>query len=272
MQFLKLPDKHNLRNILINQRANVSAASVYVQFNNYQYINIFVINSTPINTMKNLIIIIVILSTTICFGQTPRHNSLLVAEYRQNKEGTGSFTDLVGYNFIDGKLASKDTILSAPISKGTYQGSYVRYDLGRNFVYKNRYVVSGIGNVIDVQTKSLVMEESDDLVEVRGDSIIFHRNNIYTGTGYLVCDLKNRTYGFVKDNDFFNVKGNHSPNHCWGLEIDESAIPYKIVLYDKMNTKKVMVNDCGTGTLLSSFASTFSNVPVHWIDNRVVVT
>lgn len=218
--------------------------------------------------MTRTFFIIALLFTTFCFGQKKRKNSILVAEYQKNDEGIGNYTHLVSYNFIDGELTSKDTILSAPTSKGQYQGSYVRYDLGHNFIYKNRYVISGIGNVIDVQTKSLVMEESDDLIELRGDSIIFHRNNIITGTGYLICDLKSRNYGFVKNKGFLKSKGIHSPNHLLGLEIDKSEFPYKIVLYDKRNRQDIMVNDCGYGTNLSSYASTRPNIPLFWLDNQ----
>ena len=132
--------------------------------------------------MTRLFLIIGVLFTIQCFGQTPRRNSLLVAEYQKNEEGIGNYTYLVSYNFIEGKLTSKDTVFSAPTTKGQQKKSYVRYDQGRNFVYQNRYVISGIGNVIDVQTKSLVMEERDHFIETRGDSIIFHRNNGDTGT------------------------------------------------------------------------------------------
>lgn len=218
--------------------------------------------------MTRLLFIIVLLSAISCLGQRPRENSLLVAEYQKSEEGLGNYTHLVSYNFIDGKLSSKDTILSKPTSKGQFKGSYVRYDLGSNFVYKNRYVISGIGNVIDIKNKSLVTEESDELIETKGDSIIFHRNNILTGTGYLVCDLKNKTYKFVKDTNFMAVKGTNSPNHLWGLEIDKSELPYKIILYDKNNRKEVLVNDCGSGTILSSYASTMPNVPVFWTNNQ----
>lgn len=218
--------------------------------------------------MTRLILIIGILFTIQCFGQTPRKNSLLVAEYQKNEEGVGNYTHLVSYNFIEGKLTSKDTVLSAPTTKGRHQGPYVRYDQGRNFVYQNRYVISGIGNVIDVQTKSLVMEERDNLIETRGDSIIFHRNNGVTGTGYLICNLKNRTYDFVKDKNFLIVKGLNSPNHKMGLAIDKSENPYKIVTYDQENKKEIIVNNCGAGTLLSAYSSTLPNIPLHWINNH----
>jgi len=218
--------------------------------------------------MTRLLFIIGIFFTTIGFGQTPKNNSLLVAEYKKSEEGIGNYTHLVSYNFTNGKLISKDTILSAPTSKGQYQGTYVGYDFGNNFVYQSRYVISGMGNVIDTQTKSLVIEESDDLVETRGDSIIFHRDNIITGTGYLVCDLNDRSYKFVKNKKFLSVKGINSPNHLWGLEVDRSEFQNKIILYNKKNRQKVIVNNCGTGTLLSSYASTMPYVPIYWSDNQ----
>jgi len=218
--------------------------------------------------MTKLIKVLFLISFAFCSGQISRQNSLLVAEYQKNDEGIGSYTHLVSYNFTNGLLASKDTILSAPTGKGKFQSSYVRYDLGKNLVYKNRYVISGIGNIIDVQKKSLVLEESDDLVEIKGDSILFHRNNVTTGTGYLIYNLKKKTYRFVEDKNFMNVKGIHSPNHLLGLVIDKSEIPYKIELNDNKNTKEEIVNDCGAGTLLSALSSTLPNVPIYWIDNQ----
>jgi hypothetical protein len=221
--------------------------------------------------MTRLLTILFLIPFSFCNGQIPRQNSLLIAEYQKNNEGLGNYTHLVSYNFTNGNLTSKDTILSAPTIKDQYQGSYVRYDIGKNLIYKNRYVISGIGNVIDIQNKSLVMEENDDLVELKGDSLIFHRNNAFTGTGYLICNLKNQTYGFVKDKNFMNVKGIHSPNHQFGLLIEKSEIPCKILLTDNKNTKTEIVNDCGGGTLLSYLASTMPNVPVYWIDDQNIL-
>ncbi|MBR9861504.1 hypothetical protein GYB22_12325 [bacterium] len=192
--------------------------------------------------------------------------SLLVAEYE--KSVSGNYTHLVSYNFSDGKFVSKDTIYSVLPLREQEQGKQVRFDLGTNFIYQNRYVITGIGNVFDLKTQSLIMEESDEFIEARGDSLIFQRANIFTGTGYLVCNLKKRTYEFVKDPSFFMVKGIHSPNHCHGIEVDYSVLPYKIQLYDNENHSEIIINDCGKGSLQDVISSTLSNVPVHWIDNQ----
>ncbi|MBN4072632.1 hypothetical protein JYT74_01200 [Crocinitomix catalasitica] len=217
--------------------------------------------------MKLLIYIIGPLLVFTSHGQVNRENALLIAEFEKDSD-VGDFTHLVSYNFIDGVFTSKDTILSASVSKGQYQGSYVRYDLGTNFIYQNRYIISGTGNVIDYFTRSLVIEESDEIVELRGDSIIFHRDNIFTGTGYLVCDLENRTYGFVEDSTFMAVEGYHSPNHKFGLMVDYSSLPRRIILFDENNRQKIIVSDCGFGSPLKAISSSSSRVPVYWLDNQ----
>jgi len=231
--------------------------------------------------MNKIFIIIGLLLFGGCCVQTPRENSLLIAEYDKNYEGPGNFTHLVSYNFIDGKLSSKNTILSAPAWNEDNFTS-VHYSFGRNFVYKNRYVISANGNVIDTHTKSLVMEESDDFIETKGDRIIFHRDDEKTGTGYLICDLKNKSYDFVKDKDFFIVKGRRSPNKLWGLEANlyeeynplqfiSNKLPtfYKnITLYNSKNQREIIVTNCGYGTLLSTYSSNRSKVSICWIDNH----
>ncbi|RYE30988.1 MAG: hypothetical protein EOP48_31680, partial [Sphingobacteriales bacterium] len=94
--------------------------------------------------MKALLSIALFLSLTCCFGQ-PKRQQLIVAEYRIDSPRVGNFTYLVSYNLRDGILISKDTIFGAGTNKKGVAGSYVRYDLGRNFIYQNRYVISGTG-------------------------------------------------------------------------------------------------------------------------------
>lgn len=193
-----------------------------------------------------------------------RNNSLLVAEY-QKESPDGRLQHLVSYNFKNGKLLSKDTIFSTPTFKNGKR--LVSYDFGDNVIYKNRYVISGLGNVIDVKNRVLLEDTGDDFIDAIGDSLIFYRNNHNTGTGYLLADLKKWEYRFIQDNSF-SVKGLHSPNHQLGLQIDYSELSYKIALYDKDNNKKIIVNDCGYGTLMSIKSSSMSDVPVYWIDNQ----
>jgi hypothetical protein len=203
------------------------------------------------------------------FAQVPNSKSLIVAEYLLDTSVSGHYTYLVSYNFQNGKYISKDTIFGAEmdLTNDSIPWFSFRFDMGKNFIYQNRYAVSGTGNVVDTKTKSLVMNASDDFIEAHGDSLLFHRNNIWGGTGFLYLDLQTRSYEFVKDTTFRAVKGLESPDHKHGIEISESTIRRKIILYNESNSKDTIVQDCGYGTSMSPHSSSHGKIPVLWIDN-----
>jgi len=211
--------------------------------------------------MKKIFFILTIFLCLNCHSQIERKNALLVSEHI-SEGGIAIGNHLVSYNFINGKLISKDTIISSPTDKGVGIG----YHFSQNLVYKNRYVITGAGNVIDLNSNSLVMVESDHLVSIKGDSIIFYRDNVLTGTGYLICDLRKHTYKFAKKS-FSSIKGYKSPNFKLGLILVKSELPYKIIL-NTGKSEQLIVKDCGYGTHLSSDASLRPNVPLYWIDNE----
>ena len=221
--------------------------------------------------MKIFFLIPVLIFSFFISGSSGNKKSLIVAEFLKDKTGTGHYTYLTSYNFLDGKLISKDTIFGAEKDNDSIIWFHFRFDIGKNFIYHNRYLVSGCGNVVDIKTKSLVMAASDDFVEAIGDTLLFHRNNIWGGTGYLVLDLKTRSYGFVADQNFRAVKGLQSPDHKHGIDIDESRLQRKIILYDQKNVADTIVADAGRGCLMSPESSSHGKVPVFWIDNSTFV-
>jgi hypothetical protein len=225
--------------------------------------------------MKNIAKYLLVLFVILIFGFAPEYGkvkSLIVAEYIDNNSGIGDYTYLVSYNFRDGKYISKDTILASPQEPDeSTPWFHVRYDLGKNFIYQDKYVVSGVGNVIDVETKSFVMKASDEFIEALGDSLLFHRNNIWAGTGYLVLDLRTKTYGFVKDTNFRTAKGLQSPDHKHGIAVSEATLPRKILLYDEQNHIDTIVDRCGYGTLMSSLSSSHGHVPLVWVNNSTFI-
>lgn len=204
--------------------------------------------------MKSLLSITLSLLCLCCFGQT-KYQKLIAAEYKGDSPGAGNYTYLVSYNFKDGLLISKDTILGAETFKKGVAGSYVRFDLGKNFIYKNRYVVSGTGNVIDIHKKALVIEESDEFVKASGDTMIFHRRNAISGTGFLMLDLQTGKYNFINNKDRDKGKEERtSPDNRHYLSIDKTAIPYKIWLHEADSEKKrILVNDAQHGPNMTEF-------------------
>lgn len=217
--------------------------------------------------MKTHLSILFILASIFCFSQTKKQR-LLVAEYRIDSPRAGNYTYLVSYNVGNGTYISKDTIFQAPVfKKGVIKGSYVRYDLGKNFIYKNRYVIAANGAVIDTKKRCLVREQSDHFVEELGDTLIFYRNNIYIGTGYLSLDLKTGNYEFIKDSTWYKPKKYlASPDGKHYISIDKRNIPYKVCLNDENGNRKILVQDAGHGPY--TIDTQFPTIETHWLDNK----
>lgn len=151
--------------------------------------------------MEALLTIATFLFFIQCYGQT-RHQRLVVAEYRIDTPRVGNFTYLVSYNFDNAILKSKDTLFGTETFRKDKSGlysTYVRFEFGNNFIYKKRYVISGSGNVIDIEKQFLVIGDGDEFIEAIGDTLIYHRANIFTGTGFLILNLVTGEYGFINN-------------------------------------------------------------------------
>ena len=189
----------------------------------------------------------------------------MVAEYRVDSPKVARYTYLVSYNFRDGSLISKDTILGEEIhGKGILDPDF-GFD-GKNLIYKNRYVISARGNTIDIETKSKVIEESDDFVESIGDTLIFHRNNSYKGKGFLLLNLATKAYQFI-NNDEWNKEERLSLSKKHSISIDKSSIPYKILLKQEGQNQKVIVSNAGHGPNITG-GSRRPTVETHWLNDN----
>nr|WP_068887128.1 hypothetical protein [Pedobacter panaciterrae] len=214
--------------------------------------------------MRIFLIIFFIAFASQIFAQ--KNQSLIVAEYRIDTPRAGNYTYLVSYNFSDGELVSKDTIIGRVVFKKERLSPPVRFDLGKNFIYRNRYVVSGAGNVIDLSKKVFVTESSDSFIEARGDTLIFYRSNAYTGKGFLHLNLKTGDYKFVDTVSRLERDKIFSPNKKLNLTIDMSAIPYKINLNSAENGKQTLVKDAGAGPFPNGFQR--PKITTYWLDNN----
>ena len=94
--------------------------------------------------------------------------SLLIAEFDANAS-SNKLQHLVKYIFAEGNFVTKEKILSVPMQQEGVKGSFVRFDLGENKIYRNRYVVTGIGNIIDIKNKKLLLTEKHQFVQFKGD-------------------------------------------------------------------------------------------------------
>ncbi|MGZ4054170.1 MAG: hypothetical protein ACXVPY_02690 [Bacteroidia bacterium] len=186
--------------------------------------------------------------------------SLLVAEY-DDHAAVNHLQYLVNYIFVDGAMVSKETVLSVPTIKDGVKGNYVRFDIGKNKIYRNRYVVTGIGNVIDIQAKKLLVSERADFVAFSGDSIIFHTNDIFKGKYYSVLNLKTEKYQKVEN-------PNYNPLPRPDVEVDETTQPFSISAYNVAGKQDLLVKDAGYGEAQPLLGDDVKRkFPIFWLDN-----
>ena len=221
--------------------------------------------------MKKILLVSVLFFYFIQSNGQINYQKLIVAEFRIDSPRVGNFAYIVSYNFENGVLASKDTILGAETFKKLEDGSfsrYVRFEFGGNFIYNNRYAISGTGNVVDIEKKRLVIEEGDDFVSANGDMMIFHRSNSRTGTGYLSLDLKTGNYNFINQEERNKDREQRSsPDNKHYLSIDKGKIPYKIILHSLYNTEEPIVFDAGQGPNITSGGQR-PTLETYWINNH----
>ncbi|MBI3652961.1 MAG: hypothetical protein HY231_18195 [Acidobacteria bacterium] len=128
-----------------------------------------------------LISLLVTLSVT-SWAQHSRGQVALLAVECEAKNGVCEIQHLVRFRFKNGELLSKDTILTSETDR-------IRYDLGNNHIYQNRYVITNWGDVIDVQTKELLHVGKGKYVGTEGDQVILNINNINL-EGYFCSENK----------------------------------------------------------------------------------
>ncbi|HEX8516324.1 MAG TPA: hypothetical protein VF868_09010 [Bacteroidia bacterium] len=187
--------------------------------------------------------------------------SLILAEYDDNASAN-HLQHIVSYAFINGAMASREILLSVPTQKPGVKGNYIRFDIGRNRIYRNRYIITGIGNVIDLKNKKVLLEEKDEFVSFSGDSVIFYTNDIFKGKYYSVFDLKTEKYQKVENANF-------NPRPRPSVEVDETATPFVINAYAASGKKETLVKDAGYGEAQPLIGDNVKRkFPVFWIDNK----
>ena len=182
--------------------------------------------------------------------------SLIVVHYDPTKKAElGQF--IYKYNYINNVYAGREKLLS--VSGRKNEKDYVRCDKGDNVLYKDRYLISGIGNVIDLKEKKVVYDGTAKLVRCSNDSIIFFTNDVFKGKYYSYFDLKTNTYAEIKSLTFKPIVGQD-------VEFDRGKSPYKLYFYPQNKPKVLLLDDAGHGGVSAS-SNKMYDVPIYWVDN-----
>ena len=210
--------------------------------------------------MRSILIFLVMSVLTITASAQERRPeiALLVAECEAVK-GACEFQHLVRYGFRNGEQVSREVILSGRTTS-------VRYDLGQNHIYQNRYVITNWGDVVDVLNRKLLHEGDGEYVATENERVIerVHKN---ATKGFFFYDLKSGTYSRLKDPGKWGLPGLLSPDQTKSVSADELGSG-SIWLYTLSGRKKLLAS----GFTANSYGCDFPKPPLLWLDNDRVLT
>jgi hypothetical protein len=206
--------------------------------------------------MKKFLSLIFIFSITICIAQNNQKQSLYVVHV--DAGGKGQFKQKIySYHFLNGSFTGREETITVD---GKKEGKdYIRTDRGSNLIYNNRYLITGIGNIIDLKDKRVLFDGKAGLVRCSNDSAIFYTNDVFKGKFYSVYDFKTQQYKEVKDLLF-------KPRAGRDVEFDKTVSPFKLLYYPQGKPKVVLTTDAGYGQQGTKETYT-PDPPIYWIDN-----
>ncbi len=186
--------------------------------------------------------------------------SLIVVHY--DPASKGDFKQLVfSYRFLNGHFQGREELLS--FYGRVKEKDYIRTDIGHNTLYRNRYLITGIGNIIDLKEKKVLFDQKATLVRCSNDSAIYYTNDAFKGKYYSVYNFTTKQYSEVKAL-LFKAKAGVD------IEFDKSSSPYKLNFYPTDKAKVMLMADAGYGQPISG-ESKKPDPPVFWIDNNSFV-
>lgn len=207
--------------------------------------------------------IALILFSVLLFSKSFSQNtnySLIVVHY--DPASKGEFKQMIfSYHFLNGHYQGREELLS--VKGRVKEKDYIRTDLGHNTLYKNRYLITGIGNIIDLKDKKVLFDQRANLIRCSNDSAIFFTNDVFKGKFYSVYNFSTNQYSEVKAL-LFKAKAGQD------VEFDKSTMPYKLNFYPVDKPKVVLMNDAGYGQIITNETKK-PDPPIWWLDNNTFV-
>lgn len=169
---------------------------------------------------------------------------------------------IMAYHFVNGVFTGKDEVMQVDGRKDGHD--YVRLDQGKNQFYQQRYVITGIGNIIDLKTKKVMFDGRANLVRISNDSAIYYTNDAFKGKFYSVFDFKTGRYAEVKDLLFHPKRGQD-------IEFDKKQKPFHLYYYPKNKSGVILTREAGYGQQNLPGLKYIPDPPVFWITDSVFI-
>ena len=198
---------------------------------------------------------------SFAFTTTPgRKRYLVLAEFDQ-QAANNHVVHIVRIPFTDGVAGPREKIMDVVTQQAGDKTPKIRFDLGRNQIYRNRYIITAYGQVVDMQAKTVLVDTHDQFVKASGDSIVFYTNDIFRGKFFSVLDLKTGKFAQVTNPAYNPLQGAD-------VEPDCSQRNYKIWYYPSSAPKVEVVRDAGYGEDVTLIPNGKPRLPIQWISAK----
>jgi hypothetical protein len=207
--------------------------------------------------MKKIQVIWLLILPLVFLAQEKNTKQSLYINHAESS-GKGTFKQRIfAYHFLNGSYTGREEVISFDGKKDGKD--FIRTDRGANTLYKDKYLITGIGNIIDLKEKKILFDGKASLIRCSNDSAIFYTHNVFKGKFYSIYDFKKNEYRAVKDLLF-------KPKYARDVEFDKSAIPFKLIYYPTGKPKLILTSDAGFGQQGTKDKSFVPDPPMHWID------
>lgn len=189
----------------------------------------------------------------------PSKQSLIIAVY-DTQAAQNHIVHLYKIPFANGIAGPQEKIMDVLTQQPGDKVPRIRFDLGDNQIFRNRWIITAYGNVIDMQEKKILVDQHDQFIRSGTDSLIFYTNDIFKGKYYSWVNLKTGEYKKIESLSFKAKTGRD-------VEADCSLKNYKIWLYPLSAAKIELVRDAGYGEDVSLIPGAKPQCPIFWLNN-----
>jgi hypothetical protein len=219
--------------------------------------------------MRNIKIFFVFLFVLCTISSCEYHDdlqrvSLIVANIDDSNSEFDRTQDLIKYDFENGEHVSTETIVSNP-------GGQLRFNCERSRVYRNRYVITDFGDIVDITTRQFIHRGGNGsgftrLLGVEGDYVYINQPSTDVYYYFNLANLETRE---LEDPGSWSLPGVLSPDGA--MSVTSIGWNEGQIWLHYLNGETEML---GEGFLVeySPLSSSLAGVPLLWLDYERILT
>ena len=190
--------------------------------------------------------------------------SLIVANVDDSNTDGDRKQDLIKYDFENGELVSTETIITNP-------GGQLRFNCEESRVYRNQYVITDFGDIVDITTREFIHRGGSGsgytrLIGVEGDHVYIHQPQT---DKYYYFNLANLEYVEMEVPGSWSLPGLLSPDGS--ISVTSSGRNEGQIWLHYLNGESELLVE-GFYVEYSPLSSSLAGVPLLWLDNERVLT